>query len=203
FARLLANGAVDNSSNSPGFGFGPLKDGRTHLVIGSGAEASSLVVDHSGRIIFGGASDSNWLVGRLLADGSAQDPAFNGGAARVFAGTNGTGGTLHAIARQSDGKVVAIGTSPRSAQVNESEWGAARLLVDGSFDATFGSLGLTNGTFTDASSGCCGYSDSGEAIAIGDGGLVVAGYGKATSGGATEVGVARMLLDLVFTDPFE
>ena len=203
FARLLANGAVDNSVNSPGFGFGPLKDGRAHFAIGSAADVSSIVLDRYGRIAFGGTSDGSWLIGRLLADGSAQDMAFNGGAARVFPGPTGFGGALLAIARQSDGKIVAAGESARVAASLSRYWGAVRLLDDGSFDASFGFAGLSSGTFTDESSGCCGFTDSGQAIAIAGGGIVVAGFGKATSGGANAFGVARVLLDLGFADRFE
>jgi hypothetical protein len=174
-------------------------------VFGSNSQVNAILFDRSGHIVFGGFADNQWLVGRLLADGSAQDPGFNSGQARQFLVQPGVTG-LHAvtsIARQSDGKIVATGYSPRSTGIAQYFWGEARLLANGSFDNTFGNLGLGTGTFTDASIDCCGYTDYGFAAAIGDGGIVLAGYGRAVFGGDLEFGIARVLLDLVFADPFE
>jgi len=205
FARLLPNGLADNNVNNPGFGFGPLHDGRTHYAFGSNSQVNAILLDHSGHIVFGGFADNQWLVGRLLADGSAKDPAFNSGNAQQFLVLPGVTG-LHAVtslARQSDGKILATGYSPRSTGVQQYFWGEARMLANGNFDNTFGNQGLGTGTFTDASIDCCGFTDYGFAAAIGGGGIVFAGYGRTIFGGSLKFGIARTLLDLVFTDPFE
>lgn len=208
FARLLPNGLVDNNVNNPGFGFGPLHDGRAHYAFGGMSQASAILLDRSGRIVFGGSTgviDTQGLVGRLLADGSALDPTFNSGSAQQFVLQPGVAGNQHVVslARQSDGKILAFGSAPRATDSVQYYWGEARLLANGAFDSSFGSLGLGAGTFTDASLGCCGYSDVGHAVAIGDGGIVFAGTSVAVMGGSARFGIARVLLDLVFTDAFE
>jgi uncharacterized delta-60 repeat protein len=208
FARLLPNGLVDNNVNNPGFGFGPLHDGRAHYAFGPLSQVSAILIDRSGRIVFGGNTgviDTQGLVGRLVADGSAQDPTFNSGSAQQFLFLPGVAGNQYvaSISRQSDGKILAFGSVPRVTDSIQYLWGEARLLANGSFDNSFGSLGLGTGTFTDASSGCCGYSDTGKAVAIGDGGIVFTGAGAPVMGGSAKFGIARVLLDLVFTDAFE
>lgn len=205
-ARFTADGLPDTS-------FGPALDGRVTFGASGVNTANAVLTDRLGRIVVGGnvansdgASGFEWLVERLLPDGSP-DSTFNSGTAQTFlvvpAATNGHQ-YVSALAMQSDRKILAAGAASREGDPNGGQWwGVARFTGDGIFDTAFGYGGVSFGSFTPASLGCCGYTDSGGAIALGDGGMVVAGTGQARSDSALSFGVARLVLDEIFADGFE
>jgi uncharacterized delta-60 repeat protein len=211
-ARLLANGQLDTS-------FGPNHDGRVHYAPASVGFPNAALVDRQGRIVIGGYgadpsnSYSEWSIDRLQPDGS-QDPGFNGGSAQQFLvrpGQTSSFQFVSALALQSDGKILAAGTVAHDSGDSNQYWGAARLLGDGTLDLTFGTGGAffgapgrSYGSFTPGS--VLGYQDVGTAIAIGNGGIMVAGNGQVDfSGAASKIrfGLAKLQLDLIFSDGFE
>jgi uncharacterized delta-60 repeat protein len=202
FARLLPDGKFDNAVNDPDDPFGPtVHDGRMHLALSMDATLNAIALDRAGNIIFGGAMNSQWLIGRLLRDGSGTDPAFNGGSVDQFLFPPGTSGgqEVEDIALQSDSRILATGYFPRS-DLSGFWFGVTRLTANGSFDTSFGIAGFGTGTFTDGASNL-GKSDVGYAIAIGDHGIIVAGRGEGSNG--FQFGVARVQLDLIFEGTFD
>lgn len=204
-ARLRADGQPDAT-------FGPGHDGREFLSDGDVSAATALLIDRRGRIVFGGfvankdlATGYAWLIGRVAGDGTP-DVAFNGGVPQVFLPVPGVGGgqpLVRALAQQADGKILVAGVGPRDSADSRRWWSVARVGFDGGFDAQFGNLGRDYGTFTYASYGCCGYSDEGSAVALGGGGIVIAGTGTVSASTPQRLGLARLTLDAIFQDGFE
>ncbi len=200
-ARLLPNGHADTS-------FGPNHDGRVHLAPGSVSALASVLVDSQGRIVIGGVSAdptnmfSEWLVDRLLPDGS-QDPTFNGGSAQRFLirpGLTSGSQAVKALTLQPDGKILAVGSvSQGGADTQRYYWGVARLLDNGTLDSSFGIGGRSYASF-----GSSPYSDEASGIAVADGGIMIAGNEQVgTSSGGILFGVAKFQLDAIFRDGFE
>ncbi|MDB5291377.1 MAG: hypothetical protein JWL69_2618 [Phycisphaerales bacterium] len=119
-------------------------------------------------------SGSEASVTRYHADGSLDSSFANGGTAIADFLTGGSGGAgFSAIALQSDGKIVVVGTSHHSG-FHQSDMVAVRFNVDGSEDSTFGpdhgQITLSFGTST------LSNDDSANALAIqGDGKILVGG----------------------------
>jgi uncharacterized delta-60 repeat protein len=146
--RLLADGERDGGFGVDGwvtFGFG---------LAGATAEAdnaSGVAIDSEGRIVLAGTAhetapvdEAEFAVARLLADGQP-DAAFGNGGRTTIAFDPGSGiSTAFAfgivIAR--DGKLLVPGYANSAGQaVQNMDMAAARLLEDGSLDATFGAGG--------------------------------------------------------------
>ncbi|HWG98960.1 MAG TPA: hypothetical protein VNV66_06480 [Pilimelia sp.] len=112
-----------------------------------------------------------FTVTRHLADGSP-DPSFGTGGT-VRTDVTGTGGasTVSAVARQSDGRLVVVGTAwPRTA---DSRFAVVRYLPDGSLDPSFGAGGIVLTQIPFSVAGSRSYAT---AVAVGgDGRIVVAG----------------------------
>jgi uncharacterized delta-60 repeat protein len=111
-------------------------DGIGQVQIGSGSQATGLVLQPDGKIVLGGwTSDSHTALARYLPDGSL-DSTFGSGGIVV-----GPSGQAYSMALQADGKILLAG------------WGAngnfgffvVRFLPDGSLDTTFGSNGIASG----------------------------------------------------------
>lgn len=132
--RLNSDGSLDTS-----FGNG----GITTLPPNGGAWG--MVLQPNGDIVLGGEQDGvvtrNFMVARLLPDGSA-DPAF--GSRGVLPIAIGTSSLATAVALEPDGSILLAGGAFVS---NKNVGAAARLLPDGSFDPSFGSNGVA--TFPD------------------------------------------------------
>ncbi len=97
--------------------------------------ASSVVLDPAGSYVVGGHVGPRALVARFLADGTL-DPSFGaGGRASVGPGTD---AGFAAVARQMDGKVVAVGSRTADASVDSL---VVRMTADGAVDPTFHSGG--------------------------------------------------------------
>lgn len=202
-ARLLANGQLDSS-------FGPAHDGRVHLAFAAQSAASDVLIDRRGRLLIGGisanaaASGLEWLIDRLLTDGS-QDPTFNAGAAQRFLILDSiTAGLQHVtqLALQSDGRILAGGTVARDNGTDTNEFfGVARLDADGSFDTGFGAAnGRSYGLF-----GFSSYTDNLIGIALTNGGLMVGGWAGQTlgSGDDQRFALVKLKSDLIFQDGLE
>lgn len=202
-ARLQPNGQLDAS-------FGPAHDGRVHMTFAAQSAVYDVVVDRRGRLVIAGlATDPavtkiEWLMDRLLPDGS-QDPGFNGGVAQRFLVLDSiTAGSQHIrnLALQSDGRILAGGSVARDNSSGTNEFfGVARLNEDGSFDTTFGAAnGRSYGLF-----GFSSYTDDLVGIALTNGGLMVAGWsGQALgSGDDKRFALVKLNIDLIFQDRFE
>jgi uncharacterized delta-60 repeat protein len=171
-ARFNADGTLDTSFDS---------DGLVLLKIGDDSYITSwddMVVDSSGNIyVAGGITESSIqkaTVVKLNSNGSLAGTwkvDFSGGVGDIF----------HAIALQSDGKIVAGGETNVS---GSRQFALARFQTDGSLDTTFSGDGL----FT------YGYStyDIVYALGIQSDGKVVAGGMSGTSGVNYDFAVLRL-----------
>ncbi|MEO7064772.1 MAG: hypothetical protein ABI082_13495 [Dokdonella sp.] len=201
--QLLPSGQPDTS-------FGPNHDGRAHLPASGLDYADTARLDRLGRIVLGGvAYDDNtsfhWrcLVNRLLTDGS-QDPTFNpsGGVGhpQLFNLADDGNCVVADLTVQNDGGILLggqTGRTPHSA--GAFYFMAAKLTSNGLLDAGFGFNGTSSGRFSSIPNS----DDRGTAIAIGNGGLMIAGYSTALTGGDTRFGIGRIQLDRIFRDGFE
>jgi uncharacterized delta-60 repeat protein len=143
----------------------------------------AVVVQPDDKIIVGGyarysASDDDFALARFNAD-CTLDTTFTSSAAGVghFGGTSND--QIHALARQADGKIVAVGSTQWTGTTTGSNrnFALARYTSGGVLDTTFGSGGMV---VTEVS-GCSGVGLCGDeeafAVAIqADGKIVVAGY---------------------------
>jgi uncharacterized delta-60 repeat protein len=188
--RLDGNGTRD-------LGFGSSGDGRVHYAAGGQALATDARIDDAGRIVIGGewvaafpATEAKWLVDRLTADGG-RDPAFNQGNPKIFsAPLNNGGGTAQRLALTQDG-IYAIGQTLRAPPpATNTFFSVARLHPNGSLDSRFGENGQFNGSFTSTND----VDSSGTDIAIGNGGVMIAGtQTQSVTGGSTfKFAIARL-----------
>jgi len=202
-ARLNTNGSLDSSFGADAGNDGS-PDGFVTLSLGSGSEqAVAIALQADGRAVVVGNStsvgggSSNIVVARLNGDGSL-DADFGksndgtpDGVVNVSLGDSDD--LASAVAIQANGKILVGGTT--TAQDNSKNAAVVRLNADGSLDATFGA-GTNDGT----PEGAVGISlgngnDELSAIAVdADGKIVVAGSTTST-GGSSNVFVARLLAD--------
>jgi uncharacterized delta-60 repeat protein len=130
--RYNTDGSLDTS-----FGSG----GKVTTDIGANTddEAKGMVIQSDGKILVAGTSGGSpdFAVVRYNTDGSLDASFGTGGKVTTDFG-GGTGDYLHAIALQSDGKIILSGNT----YVAPSEdFAVARYNTDGSLDATFGTGG--------------------------------------------------------------
>lgn len=194
-ARLNADGSYDTTFGNAGrVWFSGYGGGRRTF-------GYSVRIDRQGRIVIAGAAqylddDSDFIVARLLPNG-ALDPAFGGGIRTVaFDLASPNSDAALDLALQSDGKILVAGKA--SFGVSSHVFAIARLDTDGSLDPTFGLLGESYGSFSPGSQ----VNDVAQSIALVSGGLFIGGIGVMPAGGTT-FGVARLQIDLLFTDGFE
>ncbi|HZR80257.1 MAG TPA: hypothetical protein VFD92_04090 [Candidatus Binatia bacterium] len=135
--------------------------------------AFALALQPDGRIVAAGssaASDDDFLALRLRADGTL-DPSFAAGGVRTFDLAGGFE-RARAVALDGDGRIVLAGFS----RVTSGEdFAVARLLADGTPDATFGTGGVvitSIGPFDDRAAGV---------VVQPDGRIIAAGYTKSTA----------------------
>ena len=167
-----------NSNGTRDFSFGNSGDGRVHYAAGGVALAIDAQIDGADRIVLGGewatalpATEGKWLVDRLTADGG-RDAAFNQGNPKIFsAPLNNGGGTVQRLALTKDG-IYAIGVTLRAPPpATETYFSVARLHPNGSLDSRFGDDGQFYGSFTSTND----VDALGTDIAIGNGGVIIAG----------------------------
>lgn len=160
--RLLADGTPDASFNLSG-------TATLAFDLASSASKSdqlqAMALDQSGRILLAGSANkqtdnTDFAFARLLANGQP-DPDFDADGRATLAfdlgETNADGAA--GVSLQRDGKILAIGAAARPTGTN-NDWAIARLLPDGTPDATFGVLGKTVLAFDLATDG----TDSGLSI---------------------------------------
>ncbi len=173
FARFLGSGPSAGALD-PGFGTA----GSTSVDIG-GADTATDVAVRGNTIVaagssFNGPADFDFALARLRDSDGGVDASF-GSAGRVSADF-GARDQAHALAVQSDGKLVVAGVTGPPAG-GPSDFALARFTAQGAPDASFGAGGKVTTTL---SGGADGAADA--AIQPADGRIVLAGF--ATPGGA-------------------
>ncbi len=164
-ARLTSSGTLDTS-----FGTG----GRTITLFNqSGAYCTSAAVQADGKILLAGYSPSdggNFLVCRYTATG-APDTSFGAGGTFSVGITTGSQEICNAIAVQSDGSIMLVGSTSsydRAVGRSNSDIALVRLTSTGALDTSFGVGGGKQLDF--------GYSDSAySVISRADGKLILGG----------------------------
>lgn len=126
--RYIADGALDTS-----FGV----NGIVILELGGWMQGRGLAIQSDGRIVVAGMIDSDFVVYRLLEDGSLDGNFGNGG--YVITDT-GAGDYLSDVVIQDDGKIVVAGTTGNG---SNKDFAVLRYNTDGSLDTSFSSDGIT------------------------------------------------------------
>lgn len=127
-ARYNSNGTLDTTFDV---------DGLVTTAIGTGNDvATSIAIQSDGKIVVGGyyrATNDDFAVVRYNTNGSLDTTFGAGGKALTPISTSGND-QANAVALQSDGKIIAAGTTG-------STFGVARFNTDGSLDTTFSTDG--------------------------------------------------------------
>jgi uncharacterized delta-60 repeat protein len=156
--RLLPDGTPDGTFGTAG------------VVTTSGGPASyvprALVLDEDDALVAGGVgSPDEFVLARYQSDGSLDGTFGTGGA--VATGVPGVSGGVQAIARQADGKLVAVGA--------DVTIGVARYMPDGTLDTSYGTGGtiVTTNKFAYAGGGGVGavVDGAGRAVVYADSSL--------------------------------
>jgi Domain of unknown function (DUF5122) beta-propeller len=125
-------------------------------------------------------------------------PLCHGGPRIVLFNLGGTGyDEAQALALQTDGKILVSGFSTGVSDV--SYFSVARLDRYGAFDPAFGSSGMSYGRYGPANDN----HDGASAIAIGNGGIMIAGYSQQATGQDFSFGIAKLQLDSIFFSGME
>ncbi len=165
-ARYNVDGSLDTAFHSTGTVTTPIE---------SNSYATAVAIQPDGKIVAAGDSTSGFALARYNSDGSL-DTSFNtsGTVTAPTAPSN-----LHALAIRSDGKIVAVGTSPGGFTL-------VRYNINGSPDTTFNSTGTV--------ATLIGTDSAAKAVALQpDGKIVVAGMSY--SGGVDFFALARYNVD--------
>ena len=154
-ASAIADGALDTT-----FGTG----GKVTTAVGVGDEGKAIAIQSNGKILVVGNDMADFEVVRYNTDGSLDTTFDTDGKVTTDIGTS-TTDSANAVAIQSDGKIVATGSSGSS-----TDFAVVRYTTTGTLDTTFDTDGKQTtdiGTST---------SDTGSAVAIqSDSKIVVAG----------------------------
>jgi uncharacterized delta-60 repeat protein len=197
--RLKSDGSLDTT-----FGAGTADDtpeGVVGISLGQGNDAASAVaIQSDGKIVVAGTTtaadkSTNIAVARLKADG-VLDTTFGAGTADstpegVVGISLGAGNDVaNAMVIQSDGKIVVAGTT--TAADKSTNIAVARLMADGSLDATFG-VDSSDGTPDGVVSISLGAgNDTARALALqADGKILVAG--DRVNGTTSDIWLARLI----------
>jgi len=158
-------------------------DGRATLSFSSGPElANAVVIQSDGKIVVGGYGAGHWALTRFNPDGSLDASFGTGGKVTTDVGLCTCG--VHALAIQTDGKIVAAGDGRPG---TDFDFELARYNIDGSLDTTFGTGGMVATDF--------GYGeDHARALIIQPDGMIVVA-GEVLDGFGHSVGLARYLND--------
>jgi len=160
FARYNTDGSLDVA-----FGNG----GKVITAFGNSSGANAIAIQSDGRLIAAGAADGDFALGRYNSDGSL-DTSFGGGGKAItdFGGAD----SAHALAIQSDTKIVAAGTG-------NSDFALARYQADSdSFDLCIHDDGSSNLLQLNSTTGdyhftnCSGFTIDGTGALIKRGGII-------------------------------
>ncbi len=183
--RYNADGSLDTS-----FGTG----GKVVLDFANSDDmAKALVIQGDGKIVVAGSTNNisvaattnqDFALARFNADGSI-DTSF-GAAGKVITDFAGAADYAYALALQSDGKLIAVGSSD-SAGVTKTDFALARYNADGTLDTSFGTGGKVTTDFMSA-------SDSAQALALQSDGKIIA-VGWAFNGTNNDFAMARYNVD--------
>ena len=204
-ARVLANGQLDPDFSA---------DGRSVIAFdlgGAGGSNSdgaySLALQRDGRIVLGGITDSSptsdlnqdMAIVRLLPDGTLDTSFGIGGRTTIVFDLAANGQDLAlGLAEQSNGRLVVAG-----AAVNPTTSGilavAARLMPNGTPDASFGTLGKK--TYDFGLTAPSGQLFNG--VALQDNQIVFVGSLNVIDSAHVDHFAARVLNDLIFADGFD
>lgn len=160
------------------------------------ARVGAAAIDSQGRIIVVGStsatfSQSDFRVARILPNG-VLDTSFNGdGIAEIdFAGGGNNDDQAHAVAIDSQDRIVVVGQVERGA-TGDFDFGIARLTATGAPDASFG--GGDGKVFTYFDLGPSLRFDAARAVVIGSNGLItVAGGAYDGTLGVNRIAIARL-----------
>ena len=187
-ARLTPAGALDTTFSGDGWDTRGLG---TNSAYGQRAEAMALQSD--GKIVLAGRAwvpGENWnfAVARLTTAG-ALDTIFNSSGYRITPVGSGDD-QAHAVALQSDGKVILAGYSHNG---SDNDFALVRYNTDGTLDTTFGQDGADTGDDPDGyvtTAIGTGTSDEAHAIALdSSGNILLAGFSVAS--GNADIALAR------------
>ena len=189
-AAILAQASTARADGEldPAFGVGGIV--QTQIGgLGLHARAFAMLREPDGKLVTAGWSaftDTDFALVRYLPDGSL-DPGFGGGRGSVRTAI-GTGDDFaSALARQSDGKLIAAGYASNGLSSEAKDFAVVRYLPDGSRDPGFGSAGIVRTHVYGEDFGTAVLQQS-------DGRIVVAGYGYITGVGYN-VCLVRYLAD--------
>jgi uncharacterized delta-60 repeat protein len=165
-ARYTTKGELDRSFDG---------DGKVATDFGGNDGASDVEVQGDGKIVVAGRGSQDFALGRYRTDGSL-DATFGVGGKVLTTFQPGSNDVASAVLLQSDGKIVAGGSSA-------SEFALARYLADGALDPSFGSGGRVTTPISSA-------NDHLFDLAVqSDGKLVAAGW--SFRGGEPHIALAR------------
>jgi uncharacterized delta-60 repeat protein len=209
--RLLQNGQLDDD---PITGFGT--NGRALFDWGSPSGANAIIVDRDGSLLVAGYAyghtfpgvNFDFVVDRLTPLGrrdmffgaTCPPPICLGHPSYSAFNLGGTGNDLAlAMALQSDRKILVSGYALSTG--DEQYLAVTRLTPGGVLDPAFGSdgFGHSYGHYGPPSVS----HDVASAIAVGNGGIMVAGYSQPTTGAEFTFGIAKLQLDLIFSNGLE
>ncbi len=131
-----------NPDGSLDAGFGTA--GKVITTLPGFALAEAVAIQTDGKIILVGWCDSpsKYAVVRYNADGSPDSSFGTGGQAVIPVGTTAVGGLAHAVAVQTDGKIIVAGdVGVDMGQSVPSRFSAVRLTANGALDSSFGTGG--------------------------------------------------------------
>jgi uncharacterized delta-60 repeat protein len=169
-ARYNSDGTLDTSFGSGGTG----------LVVADFAnaydQAFALAIQSDGRIVAVGNTapvglGSDFALARYNGDGTLDTTFGSGGTGLVTTDLGGGASDLaHAVAIQSDGKIVVAGETSSSGSGTGTDFAVARYNVDGSLDVSFGSGGAVATDFATS-------TDQAYGVAIqADGKIIASGF---------------------------
>jgi uncharacterized delta-60 repeat protein len=176
--RYNSDGSLDTGFDS---------DGKvtTDFEGGTPNHGRGVVIQSDGKIVVSGSSnDSTWdVVAARYASNGSLDTSFDGDG-KVLVSIGGSHDFSEALALQSDGKIVMVGSSNNG---SDNDFGLVRLNTDGSLDGSFDGDGKVT---TPIGSG----HDTGSDVAIqGDGRIVMAG--PSSNGSDNDFAIARYYPD--------
>ncbi len=187
-ARLLPDGNRDT-----GFGQGGWSWINPQPAIPAGVwKPSALLANPDSSLVFAMNWNNSGATRSVLmrrTPGGAHDATFGGGVVEL---TRDDGSEVHALARRSDGKVVAAGQVTSAAA--GTDFFVARLHGSGALDNTFDSNGVVRIDMEDADHGVQAMLlDAGRPLMV----------GRIWGSDPTRIGMLRLQSDLVFADRFE